>query len=520
MQALAVAPDGATAYSGGQDKTIRVWNLVEGKLLRTLDPAGTGDRAGSCSGGTTHRQRRRATAWSGGWTPPTAASGRRLKGHTAAVHDLAVLAGVGRGCGSSRSPKTAPGGSGRFPRPRLQGASPRPRSQADRSDRPQGTGPSESLSRPTAEAIVTGGDDGTVRIWNARDGSPQGVLGLRSYRADPGRGRQPRRQDDPHGLGRQDRPADRAIRRQADPNADRPSRTGPERGVFSPGRPPGDRRRPGGLKVWESANGRGVIAFGHTAPNGGAIQPIQKVAFTRQGGLVSASADATLKTWHFAGAMGRAQDARHPRLPGAGSRLQPGRQAAGDRRRRAVAIGRGQALGGRQGAAWLARCQSLHSDTVFAVRFSPDGTKLASASADKFLKVTSVADGKLLRSFEGHTHHVMAVDWKSDGKQLVTGGADNVLKVWDFDSGEQIRTLQAAGKQVTSVRWIAGKPEVVGASGDTQVRIWNPDNGGIARPSAAPATTSTAWPPRPTARGSRPAAPTACSSSGTARTAR
>ena len=163
---------------------------------------------------------------------------------------------------------------------------------------------------------------------------------------------------------------------------------------------------------------------------------------------------------------------------------------------------------------------SLHSDTVFSVRFSPDGTKLASASADKFLKVTSVADGKLLRSYEGHTHHVMAVDWKSDGKQLVTGGADNVLKVWDYDSGEQLRTLQAAGKQITSVRWIAGKPEVVGASGDAQVRMWNPDNDGIARSSAARATTSTAWPPRPTARGSRPAGPTACCSSGTARMAR
>ena len=41
---------------------------------------------------------------------------------------------------------------------------------------------------------------------------------------------------------------------------------------------------------------------------------------------------------------------------------------------------------------------ALHSDTVFALRFSPDGTKLATASADKFLKVTNVADGKLVRS--------------------------------------------------------------------------------------------------------------------------
>ena len=125
---------------------------------------------------------------------------------------------------------------------------------------------------------------------------------------------------------------------------------------------------------------------------------------------------------------------------------------------------------------------ALHSDTVFGLRFSPDGSKLASASADKFLKVIRVEDGKDLKSFEGHTHHVLAVDWSGEGKQLVTGGADNVLKVWEFETGEQLRTLQAAGKQVTAVRWVPGKPLVVGASGDATVRFWNPNgNGNVVR---------------------------------------
>jgi WD40 repeat protein len=125
---------------------------------------------------------------------------------------------------------------------------------------------------------------------------------------------------------------------------------------------------------------------------------------------------------------------------------------------------------------------TLHTDTVFGVRFSPDGAKLATASADKFLKVIKVEDGKDLKSFEGHTHHVLAVDWSGDGKQLVTGGADNVLKVWDFETGEQLRTLQAAGKQVTAVRWVPGKPLVAGASGDSKVKYWNPNgNGNVTR---------------------------------------
>ena len=56
--------------------------------------------------------------------------------------------------------------------------------------------------------------------------------------------------------------------------------------------------------------------------------------------------------------------------------------------------------------------ETLHSDTVFGLAFSPDGKSLASVAADKFLKVTNVADGKELKSFEGHTGHVLAVDWQ------------------------------------------------------------------------------------------------------------
>src|SRR5262249_11435749 len=50
-----------------------------------------------------------------------------------------------------------------------------------------------------------------------------------------------------------------------------------------------------------------------------------------------------------------------------------------------------------------------HSDQVFGVCFSPDGTKLASCGADKFVKVFEVPSGKFLKAFEGHTHHVLDV---------------------------------------------------------------------------------------------------------------
>ncbi len=122
-----------------------------------------------------------------------------------------------------------------------------------------------------------------------------------------------------------------------------------------------------------------------------------------------------------------------------------------------------------------------HSDTVFGVRFSPDGTKLATCAADKFIKVFELPSGKFIKSFEGHTHHVMDVGWKSDGKTLASAGADNVIKVWDYEKGEQTRTITAHGKQVTRLAFIGTTPQIATTSGDATVKFWNVDNGGNVR---------------------------------------
>jgi hypothetical protein len=119
-----------------------------------------------------------------------------------------------------------------------------------------------------------------------------------------------------------------------------------------------------------------------------------------------------------------------------------------------------------------------HSDTVFGVSFSPDGTKLATCSADKFIKVFEVPSGKFLKSFEGHTHHVLDVVWKADGKLLVSAGADNVIKVWDYEKGEQLRTFGNHNKQITRLVFKGKSSEVLACSGDQTARFWNVDNGG------------------------------------------
>ena len=155
-----------------------------------------------------------------------------------------------------------------------------------------------------------------------------------------------------------------------------------------------------------------------------------------------------------------------------------------------------------------------HSDTVYGLCFSPDGKKLASCSADKFVKVLEVPSGKFVKSFEGHTHHVLDVGWTSDGKLLASAGADNTVKVWDFEKGEQVRTINAHAKQVTRLLFIGKKAEFLTCGGDNQVRgVQRRQRRQRRQLRAAAPTSSTRSAPAPTARSSRPAARKAWSAS-------
>ena len=122
-----------------------------------------------------------------------------------------------------------------------------------------------------------------------------------------------------------------------------------------------------------------------------------------------------------------------------------------------------------------------HSDTIFAIEFSPDNQYVASCGADRFMKVFKTADGSFVRSFEGHTHHVLGVSWSADGRTLATGGADKVIKVWNFLTGDQSRTISGFSKEITSIRFIAETLNVVASCGDKNVHLKRADNGGNIR---------------------------------------
>jgi WD40 repeat protein/serine/threonine protein kinase len=72
-----------------------------------------------------------------------------------------------------------------------------------------------------------------------------------------------------------------------------------------------------------------------------------------------------------------------------------------------------------------------HGAAGRSVAFSPDGTRLASASIDRTVKVWDVATGDEVLSLRGHTGGVLGVAFSPDGNLLASAGRDGTVRIWD-----------------------------------------------------------------------------------------
>lgn len=113
----------------------------------------------------------------------------------------------------------------------------------------------------------------------------------------------------------------------------------------------------------------------------------------------------------------------------------------------------------------------VHSDTIFVVRFSPDGKTLATGGADKVVRLHSTTEETPTRTFEGHTHHVLGLAWHDNGHLLASSSADNTVKVWDVELGQAQRTITGFGKEVTSIAFVGRTNQLLSASSDKNVRV-------------------------------------------------
>ena len=119
----------------------------------------------------------------------------------------------------------------------------------------------------------------------------------------------------------------------------------------------------------------------------------------------------------------------------------------------------------------------LKGESVWAVAFSPDGTRYVTSAGDGTVKVwrtDSPTDRPVLLD---HPRRVVALAFHPDGERLVTASTDRHVRVWDTTTGAKLSESSAHRGAVWAVAVSPDGHLVATAGRDRCVRVWDAATG-------------------------------------------
>jgi WD40 repeat protein len=120
-----------------------------------------------------------------------------------------------------------------------------------------------------------------------------------------------------------------------------------------------------------------------------------------------------------------------------------------------------------------------HTNIVWSVCFSPDGTRIASGSGDDTIRLWDASTGEELHTLKGHTGYVLSVSFSPDGTRIASGSGygDKTIRLWDASTGEELHTLKGHTDIVFSVSFSPDGTRIASGSRDKTIHLWDTSTG-------------------------------------------
>ena len=130
----------------------------------------------------------------------------------------------------------------------------------------------------------------------------------------------------------------------------------------------------------------------------------------------------------------------------------------------------------------------VHADALnlhHSVTFSPDGSRLA-AAAGSSAQVWDSKTGAALTPQLRHGGLVQTVQFSPDGSKLLTASDDGSARLWDTQTGHPVSESLKHGSRVTAAEFSPDGSKVVTCSSDKSIRIWQVTSAPLPVPSWLP----------------------------------
>ena len=127
--------------------------------------------------------------------------------------------------------------------------------------------------------------------------------------------------------------------------------------------------------------------------------------------------------------------------------------------------------------------RSVPSDTsneenqVLALAFSHDGTRLASGSMDKMVRLWDITNPNEWMTLQKHTGWINVLAFSPNGKMLASGSTDKTVQLWDTTTGEPLTTLTGNISGINALAFSLDSSVLVSGGADGTIRFWNTETG-------------------------------------------
>jgi len=119
----------------------------------------------------------------------------------------------------------------------------------------------------------------------------------------------------------------------------------------------------------------------------------------------------------------------------------------------------------------------VHQRVIWAAAFSPDGTRVVTASEDRTARVWNAATGAPVTPPLEHQGDVWTAAFDPDGKRVVTASSDHTARLWDATTGIPMAPLLEHQDTVYTAAFSPDGTRVVTASYDKTARVWDATTG-------------------------------------------
>ncbi|KAH8823647.1 mycorrhiza-induced WD40-repeat domain protein [Flagelloscypha sp. PMI_526] len=118
-----------------------------------------------------------------------------------------------------------------------------------------------------------------------------------------------------------------------------------------------------------------------------------------------------------------------------------------------------------------------HTYPVQCVAFSRDGSQIVTCSTGSSVRIWNVVTGQVENVLTGHSHWVTSVSFSNNGSRIISGSRDSTMRLWNHASSQSDKILPGHTAWITSISFSADGSRILTGSEDMTVRVWNACSG-------------------------------------------